>query len=96
MSAYDPQLDVCIKTTKIDVEGKSLIVNIMSYNNGPQKVAVVEQSTKDPSKSYPVKRLTIAQFNAVHAAVNSGFPPQVPPQEPLSPPGGEFPDDSGF
>ena len=85
MSAYDPNLDKCISTTKIEVEGKVLEVNIMSYNGGAEKVAVLYRSTKDPTKAYPVNRMTRPQLEAVYRAVNSGSadPFEPPAEEPF-------------
>lgn len=84
---YNPDLDKVLFTKNVPVDGKKLIMNIVSYNNGPEKVAVSEES-RDGTKTYPVKRMTIPQLFAVANAVRDAQKnrPQTPPPAQTPPP----------
>jgi len=77
--SYDASKDKELRKYDLELDGRNYIIYIVSYDSGPEKVAVGEKSRKDPSQIFPVKRMSIPLLLAVAGKVRANEPDQSDP-----------------
>lgn len=65
---YDPDLDVVV--AEVEVPDTKYVLQAKSYDGGATKIAIMR---KGPKKTYPVKRMPLADAKAISAVLAAAF-----------------------